>query len=470
MMPGKLYVKIFLSFVLVLVVTEILIYLLFTHAERKLIGYRMEQNTVVKVGLLEDLISEKARWTKFVTVLEDKEIKELVDRMGKTYDADVWISGSSGAPLVKSFIGDLHTDASLLNSDNVAFFGKIKVYHNINKTHKVYASVPFREDNLKGFYLNIIFHEGFQPQQKSDFALGLIIIGLVVALSIIPISRLITERVKELRESALSIADGELSRRVNVKTRDEIGELGLAFNQMADRLERMIVGCRELTANVSHELRTPLTRIRIAEELLREQHGKVALKGFERHLDSISEDIDELNQLIERILELSKLDIHESTIKREKMSISDLLGDLLEQFQPVSAHKNLTVKTELLSGCFVFGDMQSLHTAFLNILDNSTKFSPEHGQITIKMIGKPDGLDIHIANTFEELPEDDLKKIFEPFYRTMTSNASGSGLGLSIASKIIHKHGGEIEAFNSPNGLEIKVHLPYENAEPFIVS
>jgi len=461
---GKLYLKIFLSFVLVMLVAEILIYFLFTHSEKRLIGYRMEKNTVVKVGLLTDLIDEKAKWVRGITPLKDEEIKNLLAKMGRIYNAEIWISHPGGYPLLKSFNGELSEDFSLLNSEKASVFGDIRIYYNINKNHKVYASAPLDADNLNGLDLNIIFNEGFQPQQTSDFALGLVIIGAVVAILIIPVSRVITERIKEVRESALCIADGELSRRVNVRTKDEIGELGLAFNQMAERLERMIIGGKELTANVSHELRTPLTRIRIAEELLREQFEKGEFQGFERHMDSISEDINELDSLIGRILELSKLDIHESTLKPEKINISELLNELLERFEPVSIHKKLHIKKELLSWVTLTGDRKSLYTAFLNILDNSVKFSSENSDIIIKMTDSTDTLRISITNTYEELSEEDLERIFEPFYRSNASNVSGSGLGLSIAAKIIRKHGGEIAALNSPEGLEISVGLPAEKA------
>jgi len=460
MRPGNLYFKIFLSFVMVLIVTETLIYLLFTNAERNIIKYRMEHNTVVKVGMLKDLIDEKVRWTKGSGPLDNKEIGELISKMGRIYDADVWIANSNGKPALKSFSGEVPADASVLDSDKAARFGEIKIYHNINKTHKVYASVPLKQEYLKDFNLNIIFHEGIQPQQKTAFALGLAIIGIVIALSVIPISRVITERVNELRRSALSIAEGDLSRRVKVRARDEIGELGLAFNQMADRLERMISGCRELTANVSHELRTPLTRIRIAEELIREQFEKTSLKESDRHLDSIRQDIDELNELIGRILELSKLDMLESNEKNEKINLSESLNEILERLEPVRIHKKIFLEKELLPDRFVTGDRQSLNTALSNILDNSLKFSPEQGKIRIRMTSENDSLNVSIINTFEELPQEDLAKIFEPFYRSNTTSASGSGLGLSIAARIIGKHSGDIAASNSPEGLEIKVNLP----------
>jgi len=465
MIPGKLYIKIFLSFVAITIVTEIFIYYLFTHSERRLIGYRMEHNTMVKVGMLKDLIDEKAGWVKDTAPLENEGIKGLISKMGRIYEAEVWISNSSGNSLAKSFTGELPAEVSLLNSKKASVFGEIRIYHNFKKTHKVYASVPFESDNLKGLTLNIIFNEGFQPQQTTYFALGLVMIGIVAAFLVFPVSRFITERVKELRESALRIADGELSRRVNVKANDEIGELGLAFNQMAERLERMIIGGKQLTANVSHELRTPMTRIRIAEELLRGQLEKGDLHGFQRHMDSIRVDIEELDELIGRILELSKLDIHESTLRLEPLNVSDLMEELLERFEPVMAHKNLSIIKELISEYIISGDGQSLYTAFLNILDNAVKYSPENGRIIIKMTGGNDALNISLTNTFEALPERDLEKIFEPFYRSETSNASGSGLGLSISSKIIQKHGGKISAFNSHNGLEIRVTLPVKKTE-----
>ncbi len=98
----------------------------------------------------------------------------------------------------------------------------------------------------------------------------------MAALLIIPVSRIITSRLEQLRQSAQTLAEGNLAHRAAVRGRDEIGELARAFNRMADKLETMIINGKELTANISHELRTPLTRIRIAEEMLREASGTEA--------------------------------------------------------------------------------------------------------------------------------------------------------------------------------------------------
>jgi two-component system sensor histidine kinase CpxA len=279
---------------------------------------------------------------------------------------------------------------------------------------------------------------------------------------IIPVSRFITDRVQQLKQSALRIAEGDLSHRAAGKGKDEIGELARAFNHMTDKLERMIMSSKELTANVSHQLRTPLTRIRIAEELLREKLEKENLKEYERHLDEIREDVSELDRLTGRILELSRLDIQEAPLKFERLDPSDLMTDLLERLKPVTERKDLRVKTDLFSDSPLMGDKEALRLAFLNILDNAAKFTPPKGDMIVKMHSKQGFLEISVTNSFEELAEEDLTRIFDPFHRTGRSKVAGSGLGLAITKKIIERHGGKIEAFNSPEGLEIRIRLPAE--------
>jgi two-component system sensor histidine kinase CpxA len=323
-----------------------------------------------------------------------------------------------------------------------------------------YAVIPIAFPKGEKGSIHILFGSQGLSHPEGGFALGLAIIGLIVALLIIPVSRLITDRVKQLKQSALRIAEGDLSHRAAVKGKDEIGELAQAFNHMTDKLERMITSSKELTANVSHELRTPLTRIRIAEELLREKLEKGNIKEYERHLDDIREDISELDRLTGRILELSRLDIQESPLKFEILNPSDLIKDLLERLKPVMERKDLRVNTDLSSDSPLMGDREALRLALLNILDNAAKFTPLKGDIIVKTYSKQGFLEISVTNSFEKLAEEDLTRIFDPFHRTGRSKAAGSGLGLTITKKIIERHGGKIESFNSPEGLEIRIRLP----------
>ncbi|RPI74517.1 MAG: ATP-binding protein, partial [Desulfobacteraceae bacterium] len=106
-----------------------------------------------------------------------------------------------------------------------------------------------------------------------------------------------------------------------------------------------------------------------------------------------------------------------------------------------------------------FGDADALKTAFLNILDNAFKFTPEQGRIAVRMRPQFDRLEISITNTYAKLPEEELIAIFDPFHRVKGSGAPGAGLGLAIAQKIVERHGGTIQTRNADQGLEIRIML-----------
>ena len=306
----------------------------------------------------------------------------------------------------------------------------------------------------------MFFDKPDSTEHEGRFALGLAIIGLIIALLVIPVSRFMTRPLKELNHTALEIAAGDLSHRAVVKSCDEIGELGQSFNLMADRLERMIRGGRELTANISHELRTPLARMRIAEELLRQKIKKENYTDWDRHLNDIGEDIVELDRLIGQILDLSKLDIHETKLNHEPLDLAQLLRGLAKRFETAALQREINVKTDLASPGPYRGDKEALTMALSNILNNAVKFASRKGEIKVHLDSTGEWIMINITNTSEALSEKDLEMIFEPFYRIEGSRSQGSGLGLAIAKKIIEKHGGAIKACNTPRGVQLGVQLP----------
>jgi len=467
MRPAKLYLEIFISFVLAIIISETMIFFLFTDSERRIVGYKLRQNTHIKVEMLKKLVEEKVSNIQEPDLWSGQELRDLLTSVEPIYEADIWITNMEGVPLIPPSNGTIPTEINLLEAiDDLDSFSGIRLYNNIRQSGQVFTSIPFHFNKDDTSILYIVFNTNLPPHHRWQFLLGLLVIGTVVAILIIPVSKYITDRVKDLKISALRIAEGELSHRVSVKTRDEIGELGIAFNQMAQRLERMIVGGKELTANISHELRTPLARIRIAQEMLSERLEKGDVVKCRKRMDEISEDIEELDTLIGRILDLSKLDIHEVERKQETFKPANLLEELLEKLEPIIAYKNLTVQKNLPDTPLMTGDRIALDMAFSNILDNAVKFSPETGTVTVDLSTNRDTLAVNIANSFDRISEKDLLKIFEPFYRARRSNASGTGLGLSIAAKIIQKHGGTIQALNGSNGFEIRINLPMERRIP----
>jgi len=190
------------------------------------------------------------------------------------------------------------------------------------------------------------------------------------------------------------------------KRRDR--RIGRTFNRMAGELEKIIQGNKELTANISHELRSPLTRIRLAEEMLREKLHQENLNLTSSHLNDIRDDIEEMDRLIGRILELSKLDLQQTPLNFENLDPSQLIKDLLPRFQPAISRKNLILTHDLLFNPPFRGDPEALQTAFSNLLDNAVKFTPEGGEIRIKMESDQEGLRIQFLNTADPFSKEDL--------------------------------------------------------------
>jgi len=465
MKPGRLYIKIFLSFILVLIVTEILVFGLFRFSARRGFHSRFERFASSQAMIAKEFIEERIKSEPHMRLAENESLKNLILRLSEIYGAKIWLADPDGTTLVKSFPGDIPGGITRSSQNHGKDLASFKLHRHFKKGWAFYTTIPAEIGKGEIGSLHILFERMEPDHPEGSFALGLVGIGIVIALLMIPVSRIITERVKRLRYSALQIAEGDLSHRVTIKGKDEIGELGRSFNRMANKLEKMIRGGRELTANISHELRSPLARIRIAEELLRERWERGDYKGCDRHMDNIREDIEELDRLIGSILVLSKLDIQEAPLKRERFKPSDLINELLEGFRPAISRRSLHLTTDFSFDPPVFGDRDALRAALSNILDNAAKFTLEKGDVIVNMHSEQDCLQISITNSFEALSGEDLTKIFEPFYRTEPSHVAGSGLDLAITKKIIERHGGNIEAANSVKGLKIQIRLPVVPSE-----
>jgi two-component system, OmpR family, sensor histidine kinase CpxA len=468
MKPPKLYIKFFLSFTFMLIITLLMIFGLHmvteVRARTQFFREQVRLYTFERVILLTELIEEKIRsgfYDSPEKIITD-DMQAFLNNLAKLNTAKIWLTVNNKL-LLKSFDGEIPTNLSSLSDENRFINEDISLYQGFNPTHDIYVVSPIKNQANDNILFHVLFGERRGERELgTGFIFGLAGIGILIPILVIPISRFITERVKVLKQSALRIASGDLSYRIDIKGRDEIGELGTAFNQMADKVERMIVGGKALTALVSHELRTPLTRIRIAEEILREKLETERQDSYLRHLNDIREDVDLLNKLIGRILELSKIDMIAARFEMQPFDIRQLIIDLLSQLKPIIDRKQLTVYTELALIEGFTGNSNTLSTAFLNILDNAVKYTSNDGQIYVSLAADGENVVLSVVNSYKRLDEKDLARIFEPFQRAGDSDKSGSGLGLAITHKIIERHGGIVKACNSEKGFEVRVTLPVE--------
>jgi signal transduction histidine kinase len=468
MRPGKLYFRILLSFLTVLFITFLVIFVLFLALPGKHLTARLEDFAETRALIIKEDVEEKIRAAPATDLSKNKPLTNFISDFGRILGAQVWLEKSDHTIPVKSFSNGVPEIVSRLNKKRARIYGNMTIYH--QRGLDLYAVIPVVLQKGERGTIHVLFENRPVSSPPFDhpegmFALGLFFIGIMAVLLFVPISRIITNRLNQLRQSALTISEGNLSYRADIPGQDEISELAQAFNQMAEKLEGMILNARELTANVSHELRTPLTRIRISEEILRDklEFGDVSL--FERYLDEIREDIQELDQLIGRILEWSKLDMQASPLVLAPLNPAEIMEELVGRLKPIIEYKQLKILSDLSFLPPFSADKEALSTALSALLDNAVKFSPEKGQIRIRMNSQSDRIEIRIFNTYEKIPEEELAEIFLPFHRAKSVTTGGSGLGLAIAKKIVERHGGSIEAQNVEKGLEIKISLPRKRVD-----
>ena len=467
MKAPKLYIKFFLFFTFMLAVTLLMIFGLYRvteeRARRNMFSQQVRQYTFNRVMFLTELLREKITQEpaeKNLTEAVSIDVQSFINSVGKLNSARVWLSNSDGV-FMKSLDCEVPDNLDDLPLEKKYLHDGMTLYQDFRGTREIYVISPIESVEQEGITFHILFNERRGPErQEAGFTVGLVGIGIIIPLLVIPISRFISGRVNRLKQSALRIASGDLSHRINEKGHDEIGELGKAFNQMADKVERMVVGGKALTALVSHELRTPLTRIRIAEEIVREKLENENLDSYLRHLDDIREDINLLNNLIGRILEFSKIDMHEDSLEMESLDIKALIADLIHQLKPIIDRKNLNVYTALPLIPGFKGNSVSLSTAILNIIDNAVKYTESGKNIYVSLLQEGDYVVLSVVNNYKKLEKSDFDRIFEPFQRVGDSGTTGSGLGLAIAQKIIERHGGSVMASNAEKGFEIRIELP----------
>ena len=264
------------------------------------------------------------------------------------------------------------------------------------------------------------------------------------------LSYLLTRRVlkplSQMNTVSRAVAAGNFTARVEVTTGDEVGELGISFNYMADSLERIERLRKNMVADVAHELRTPLTNLR---GYLEAMNDHVLIPSPET-LNMLLGETLRLVKLVDNLQQLARADAARTSLHRQKLVISEQLREMLALYRPSIEEKHLAVETTFPAEAdTVQADRDKFLQAVRNLLDNCIKYTPPGGQIAISSKRHNDGLQILFCNSGPEISSDDLPFIFERFFRTDRSrgrDAGGSGLGLAITRELIEAHGGRVGA------------------------
>ncbi len=271
-------------------------------------------------------------------------------------------------------------------------------------------------------------------------------------------TRRLAQPLGKLAIAARKFGAGDFAARAALERDDELGDVGRAFDDMADRTSTVLQTQRQLMGDVSHELRTPLARIRVALELVVED--PIAAKDV---LTDVSGDLDEIDQLIEDILTTARLDGDHAKINRTTTVISELADRASSRFaklHPKRALERAASGDDATIEC----DPLLLRRAIDNLLDNAVKYSEAGTPVTIAI--QPNGTRVafEIVDRGIGMSPDELDHAFTPFWRadaSRTRKTGGVGLGLALARRIARAHGGDVTLTSAPGkGTTARLELP----------
>lgn len=287
--------------------------------------------------------------------------------------------------------------------------------------------------------------------QRSIITIILIaqIIAWMVAFVIsMGLTRQIVKPVKKMSSAAKSIAAGNFNERIPITSHDEIGQLAESFNSMTQSLSELEKMRSTFISDVSHELRTPMTIISgfvdgiIDGTIPREQQGK--------YLDIVAGETRRLSRLVSDLLEASRLEQGKIKINKTNVDMNRLSTETMITYEQRLTEKNIEVDLNLDGEeCIALADKDSIKRVLINLIDNAIKFTPDRGSISVTTKRQDKKIYVSIQNSGEGIAEEDLRHIWERFYKSDKSRGidkKGVGLGLHIVKTIISQHQGEIFA------------------------
>jgi signal transduction histidine kinase len=311
-----------------------------------------------------------------------------------------------------------------------------------------------------------MFIQPIQQELPLDFG-KILLTTLLIALGsgslfILVSARYLVNPLKRMTQATRRIAKGDFNIQLNQRKRkDELGELARSFDHMAMELQQLESMRQDFVSNVSHEIQSPLTSISGFSKLVR--NARLPEEEKRQYLDIIEKEAERLSRLSENLLTLASLDSDHHPFYPVPLELDEQLRRVVVALEPLWSAKSLELHLEL-PRIKMMADRDQLSQVWINLLTNAIKFTPEQGEIELRLEALTDRVRVTLRDTGVGIAKEDLERIFERFYkadRSRVREKSGSGLGLAIVRKIVDLHQGTIEVQSEPGrGTTMIVTLP----------
>ena len=288
--------------------------------------------------------------------------------------------------------------------------------------------------------------------QRNLLRVSGIVAAIVVALSAV-LSRVLTRQIRELLEAIRSVREGAYSHRAAVEGRDELSQIAQEFNSLTDRLQTTEEARRRFVSDASHELKTPLAAIRLLTDSILQTDG-IDPATTREFVADIGLEANRLSRITEDLLQLTRLD-GDVLPSAAVMDPLPILEQVLRMMELIAEERGIALTYQAEEGCRILGSMDETRQIIYNLVDNAVKYNRDGGRVEVALKRQGEEVLLTVADEGVGIPEEELTKIFQRFYRVDKARsraAGGTGLGLSIVRDTLEKRGGSISAANRPGG------------------
>ena len=278
------------------------------------------------------------------------------------------------------------------------------------------------------------------------------IAAAVVLLSFI-LSRMLTRKISALLTGIRKVREGAYEHRTHIPGRDEIAQIGEEFNSLTDRLQTTETLRRRFVSDASHELKTPLAAIRLLTDSIL-QTDNMDMETVRDFVTDIGSEAERLSRITEDLLRLTRLDSNQVD-PPEVVEVAPVLEQVMRMMSLLAQEKGTELTCQTGGDCRVLATKGEVHQVIYNLTDNAVKYSGEHGKVDVDLRRDGNQVVLTVSDNGPGIPEEDLPRVFERFYRVDKARsraAGGTGLGLSIVQDTVTRRGGTVSAANRPEG------------------